>query len=65
VAYQESELTYETVNPFTEFDRTPWTKYRPIAWPLPRQDSTTQRKTDICLDLDSNQPSLYLTAPTP
>jgi hypothetical protein len=56
LASSESELTFETMNPFTYFCRTPWTGVRPIARPLPQQDSTTQTNVDIhpYLKRDSN-----------
>jgi len=54
-----SELTSETVNAFRHFGRTPWTGDRPIARPIPTQDSTTQKYADIhpCLERVSNRRS--------
>jgi len=43
MAYSAVELTFETTNPFHHFGRTPWTVDRPIARPVPTQDSTTQK----------------------
>jgi len=37
----------ETMSPFRHLGRTPWTGDRPIARPLPKLDSTTQRNADI------------------
>jgi hypothetical protein len=41
---------------FLTFGRTPWTGDRPVARPLPTQDSTIQRNADTypCLKRDSN-----------
>jgi len=40
---------------FWTFCRTPWTADRPVARPLPTQDSTTQKNADthICFERDS------------
>jgi hypothetical protein len=46
MACSDSELTSEITNPFTHFDRTPWTRDQPITRPLPTQDSTTQKNAD-------------------
>jgi hypothetical protein len=50
------ESTSETVNPIRHFDRIPCTGDRPIARPLPKQDSTAQENEDThpCLERDSN-----------
>jgi len=56
LAYSESELTSETKNPFRHFGRIPWIGDQPIAGPLPIQDITTQKNTDIhpCFKWDLN-----------
>jgi len=40
LACSDSELTSETMKRSKCFGRTPWTGNRPIAKPLPTQDST-------------------------
>jgi hypothetical protein len=40
-------LTYETMNSFRHFCRTPWMGDQPIAMPLPTQNNTTLRNVDI------------------
>jgi hypothetical protein len=40
----DSELTFETVNPFRHTGRTPWTGDRPIEKLLRTQDRITQKK---------------------
>jgi hypothetical protein len=67
LACSESELSSETVNPFIHVGRTPWTGDQPIARPIPKQDSITQRNTDLhpCLERDLNPRSQCLSGPRP
>jgi len=41
LAFSDSELTFETMNPFGHYDRTPCLGDRPITRPLRTQDSKT------------------------
>jgi hypothetical protein len=43
LACWDLELTPETMNSFKHFGRTHWTGDRPVARPLPTQDSRTQK----------------------
>jgi len=43
LACSDSELTSEIINPFTHFDRIPWTGDQLIERPLHTQDSITQK----------------------
>jgi len=56
LASSDSELTHETVNLLKQPARPPWMGDRPIARPLPTQESTTQKNADIHsrIELDWN-----------
>jgi len=53
------------MQPFRYFGRTHWTGDRPIARPLPTQDGTTQKNTDVhpYLERDSNPRSQCSSGP--
>jgi hypothetical protein len=59
VASSDSELTSETMNRITYFGWAPWTGDRPIAMPLPTEDSTTEQKEGMHprFERDSNPQS--------